>query len=163
MLRWLSELTDDDNADVGPKIARLGTLRASGIEVPDGFAVTTTAFERFLAEDSLGHRIERELEQISDIDNLAALEAGSLRIRQLIEQAPMGCAIEGALRDAYDELCFRYGDVGLAVAVRSSAAGEDAATASFAGQYESYLGVIGADAVVRLSAAPGAAFLWAAP
>ncbi len=148
MLRWLSELTDDDNADVGPKIARLGTLRASGIEVPDGFAVTTTAFERFLAEDSLGHRIERELEQISDIDNLAALEAGSLRIRQLIEQAPMGCAIEGALRDAYDELCFRYGDVGLAVAVRSSAAGEDAATASFAGQYESYLGVIGADAVL---------------
>jgi pyruvate, water dikinase len=148
MLRWLSELTDDDNADVGPKIARLGTLRASGIEVPDGFAVTTTAFERFLAEDSLGHRIERELEQISDIDNLAALEAGSLRIRQLIEQAPMGCAIEGALRDAYDELCFRYGDVGLAVAVRSSAAGEDAATASFAGQYESYLGMIGADAVL---------------
>jgi phosphoenolpyruvate synthase/pyruvate phosphate dikinase len=39
MLRWLSELTDKDNAEVGPKIARLGTLRASGIEVPDGFAV----------------------------------------------------------------------------------------------------------------------------
>ena len=53
MLRWLSELTDDDNAAVGPKIARLGTLRASGINVPDGFAVTTAAFERFLAGNGL--------------------------------------------------------------------------------------------------------------
>ncbi len=52
------------------------------------------------------------------------------------------------MRDAYDELCFRHGDVGLPVAVRSSAAGEDAASASFAGQYESYLGIIGADGVV---------------
>lgn len=148
MFRWLSELTDKDTADVGLKIARLGTLRASGIEVPDGFAITTTAFERFLTEDGLGHRIERELEEVPDIDDISATEAASLRIRQLIEQAPMGCAFEGALRDAYDELCFRHGDVGLSVAVRSSAAGEDAATASFAGQYESYLGVIGADAVI---------------
>jgi pyruvate, water dikinase len=148
MLRWLSELTDKDSADVGPKIARLGTLLASGIEVPDGFAITTAAFERFLTEDSLGHRIELELERVSDSDNLAELEAASLRVRQLIEQAPMECSFEGALRDAYDELCFRHGDVGLPVAVRSSAAGEDAVTASFAGQYESYLGVIGADAVL---------------
>ncbi len=148
MFRWLSELTDKDSADVGPKIARLGTLRASGIEVPDGFAITTTAFEKFLTEDDLGHRIERELEQLSDADNISAAEATSHRIRELIEQAPLGCGFESALRDAYDELCFRHGDVGLAVAVRSSAAGEDAATASFAGQYESYLGVIGADAVM---------------
>jgi phosphoenolpyruvate synthase/pyruvate phosphate dikinase len=148
MFRWLSELNDKDSADVGPKIARLGTLRASGIEVPDGFAITTAAFERFLTEDGLGLKIERELAEVSDIENLAATEAASVRIRHLIEQAPIGCAFEGALRDAYDELCFRHGDVGLPVAVRSSAAGEDAATASFAGQYESYLGVIGAEAVV---------------
>jgi phosphoenolpyruvate synthase/pyruvate phosphate dikinase len=83
-----------------------------------------------------------------NIDNLVELEVASLRVRELIEQAPMERAFEGALRDAYDELCFRHSDVSLAVAVRSSAAGEDAATASFAGQYESYLGVIGADAVL---------------
>jgi phosphoenolpyruvate synthase/pyruvate phosphate dikinase len=47
MLRWLSELTDKDNAEVGPKIARLGSLRASGIEVPDGFAITTAASRDF--------------------------------------------------------------------------------------------------------------------
>ena len=148
MLRWLSELTDKDSAEVGPKIARLGTLRASGIEVPDGFAITTAAFERFLAGNDLGRRVERELESAPDADNLVALEVASLRVRELIERAPMERALEGELRDAYDELCFRHGDVGLPVAVRSSAAGEDAATASFAGQYESYLGVIGAQAVL---------------
>jgi len=148
MLRWLSELTDKDSAEVGPKIARLGTLRASGIEVPDGFAITTAAFERFLAENDLGRRVERELESAPDVDNLVALEVASLRVRELIEQAQMERALEGALRDAYDELCFRHGDVSLPVAVRSSAAGEDTATASFAGQYESYLGVIGAEAVL---------------
>ena len=58
MLRWLSELTDKDNADVGPKIARLGTLRANGIAVPDGFAITTSAFETFLTNDGLGQKIE---------------------------------------------------------------------------------------------------------
>jgi pyruvate, water dikinase len=148
MLRWLSDLTDRDNIDVGPKIARLGTLRANGIAVPDGFAITTSAFETFLTNDGLGQKIERELEQIADVENLTALEAASLQVRTLVEQAPMDCTLETALRDAYDELCFRHGDVGLPVAVRSSAAGEDAATASFAGQYESYLGVIGADAVL---------------
>jgi pyruvate, water dikinase len=147
MLRWLNELTDKDAAEVGPKVARLATLRAIGIEVPDGFAVTTAAFEHFLAANDLAHGIEQELDKASDVDDFPAIETASLRVRNLIEQAPMDSALETALRDAYDELCFRYGHVGLPVAVRSSAAGEDAATASFAGQYESYLGVIGAQAV----------------
>jgi pyruvate, water dikinase len=116
--------------------------------VPDGFAITTMAFERFLAANDLGRKVEQELESAPDIDNLIELEVASLRVRELIERAPMERAFEGALRDAYDELCFRHGDVSLPVAVRSSAAGEDAATASFAGQYESYLGVIGGEAVL---------------
>jgi pyruvate, water dikinase len=148
MLRWLDELTDKDTAEVGPKFARLATLRAIGIEVPDGFAVTAATFERFLATNDLAHRIDRELHAVSDVDNFAAIDAASLRVRNLIERAPMESALEAALRDAYDELCFRHGHVGLPVAVRSSAAGEDAATASFAGQYESYLGMIGAEAVI---------------
>jgi pyruvate, water dikinase len=148
MLRWLSELTEKDSAEVGPKIARLGTLRASGIEVPDGFAITTAAFEAFLARNELERAVERELALASNFDNMVEIEAASLRVRELIEQAPMECGLETALRDAYDELCFRHGDVGLPVAVRSSAAGEDAATASFAGQYESFLGLIGAEAVL---------------
>ena len=148
MLRWLGELSDKDHPEVGPKMARLGTLRASGIEVPDGFAITTTAFQRFLADSDLERRIDRELQAAAGVDDLTAMEAASSRVRQLVEQSPMEAALETALREAYDELCFRHGNVGLPVAVRSSAAGEDAASASFAGQYESYLGVVGADAVV---------------
>jgi pyruvate,water dikinase len=148
MLRWLDELTDDDCATVGPKIARLGGLRDVGIDVPDGFAVTTDAFRSFLANNSLEDVIDRELAAATDIDNLAVPEAISGRIRKLVEETPLESSFEAALRDAYDELCFRHADVALPVAVRSSAAGEDAASASFAGQYESYLGVIGGDAVV---------------
>ena len=148
MLRWLSELTDDDNAAVGPKIARLGTLRASGINVPDGFAVTTAAFERFLASNGLETFVDRELGRASDVENLAEIEVASNCVRKIVEQAPMSGELETALCNAYDELCFRHGDVGLPVAVRSSAVGEDAFNASFAGQYESYLGVVGAEAVV---------------
>ena len=96
-----------------------------------------------------GKSIDRELElRLPDIDNLAAMEAASNRLRAIIEQTPMDNGLEAALRDAYDELCFRHGDVGLSVAVRSSAAGEDALNASFAGQYESYLGIVGAEAVI---------------
>jgi pyruvate,water dikinase len=148
MLRWLSDLTDADFAAVGPKIARLGTLRNFGVEVPDGFAVTTHAFRAFLIENSLESAIDRELASVTDIDDFAATEAASNRLRKLVEQAPLAVPFESVLREAYDELCLRHGDVALPVAVRSSAAGEDAAAASFAGQYESYLGIIGAEAVV---------------
>jgi pyruvate, water dikinase len=147
MLRWLSELSEADGALVGPKIARLGTLRESGVEVPDGFAITAAAFQAFLAGDGLEAAIDRELSTIGNADDLAALEATSAAVRKLIEQTPLRADFAASLREAYEELCFRHGDVALPVAVRSSASGEDAAHASFAGQYESYLGVIGADAV----------------
>ena len=89
MLRWLSELTDKDHADVGPKIARLGSLRANGIEVPDGFAITTAAFERFLAGNDLAHQRRAASWTCAISTTSAELEAASLRMRELIEQAPM--------------------------------------------------------------------------
>ena len=148
MLRWLEDLTESDSAFVGPKIARLQTLRRLGIEVPDGFAITTQAFRAFLSENSLELVIDNELGEIINADDLASLEAVAGRLRHAIEQAPLDAGFAAQLQEAYDELCFRYGDIALPVAVRSSAVGEDAASASFAGQYESYLGVIGHDAVV---------------
>jgi pyruvate, water dikinase len=147
MLRWLEELAEGDSAVVGPKIARLQTLRQLGIEVPDGFAITTEAFWAFLKENSLETLIDGELAAIGDLDDLASVEATAGRLRDAIEQAPLNEDFGARLKDAYAELCLRYGDVALPVAVRSSAVGEDAATASFAGQYESYLGIIGPEAV----------------
>jgi pyruvate, water dikinase len=148
MLRWLEDLTERDAAVVGPKVARLQTLRRLGIEVPDGFAVTTEAFRAFLSENSLEPLIDRELAAVTDADDLASLETAAARLRDAIERAPLDVGFATQLKDAYDELCFRYGDIELPVAVRSSAVGEDAAVASFAGQYESYLGITGTEAVL---------------
>src|SRR6202034_3828274 len=137
MLRWLEDLTETDAAVVGPKIARLQTLRKLGIEVPDGFAITTEAFRAFLSENALESLIDSELAAITNGDDLASLEAVAARLRQAIEKVPLNESFATLLEDAYHELCFRYGDIALPVAVRSSAVGEDAAAASFAGQYES--------------------------
>ncbi len=150
LLRWVSELADGDFATVGPKIARLGALRRLGIEVPDGFAVTTDAFQAFLADNGLEAAIDCELAALPRNEDFAATEAVSARLRKLIERAPVSDSLAAALGDAYEELCLRHGDIALPVAVRSSAAGEDAATASFAGQYESYLGIIGAEAMIAV-------------
>ena len=148
MVRWLEDLTEGDAAVVGPKIARLQTLRRLGIEVPDGFAITTEAFWTFLSENSLESLIDRELAELTNADDLASLEPAAGRLRHAIEQAPLKESFATELQGAYDELCFRYGDIALPVAVRSSAVGEDAAAASFAGQYESYLGITGPEAVM---------------
>lgn len=148
MLRWLSELSDEDCAAAGPKIARLGTLRRIGLDVPDGFVMTAAAYLAFVAARGLDRAIDREVASIADPDDFAAVERVSGTVRQIIETAPLEAEVESRLRDAYEELCFRYQEIDLAVAVRSSASGEDAAAASFAGQYESYLGVSGADNVV---------------
>src|SRR3974390_2416225 len=102
MLRWLSELSEKDNAEVGPKIARLGTLRATGIEVPDGFAITTAAFETFLATNELGRRVERELDGASNSRDMVEREEASLRVRNVNEGTRMEYALKAALRDAYD-------------------------------------------------------------
>src|SRR5580704_91068 len=131
MLLWLEDLTEKDAGVVGPKIARLQKLRRLGIEVPDGFAVTTEAFRAFLSENSLEPLIDRELAAVTDADDLASLETAAARLRRAIERAPLDVGFATQLKDAYDELCFRYGDIELPVAVRSSAVGEDAAVASF--------------------------------
>jgi pyruvate,water dikinase len=146
-LRWLDEISDDDRAVVGSKMARLAGLRRYGVEVPGGFAVTVAAFRQFTG-GNLESAIDGEIARLRDTDSIADFEEASTRIRSLVESADLDATFEESLREAYEELCFREGQVDIPVAVRSSATGEDASSASFAGQYESYLGVTGADAVV---------------
>jgi pyruvate,water dikinase len=116
--------------------------------VPDGFALSAEVFVRVLHESGLPEEIDREVAAIADPGDIVSITAASGRIRQLVETATMPVDVEASLSDAYEELCFRYGEVDVGVAVRSSAIGEDAAVASFAGQYESYLGVCGTQSVL---------------
>jgi len=148
LVHWLDEIGDAHHRVVGSKMARLAALRRQGAVVPDGFAITVNAFERFADSSELDALIEQEIASARAPDDLAGLEEVSARIRMLIEQSPLDDALERALADAYEELCFREGTIDLPVAVRSSATGEDSSGASFAGQYESYLGVSGATPLI---------------
>jgi rifampicin phosphotransferase len=131
-------------AIVGGKGAGLGELsRIEGIRVPAGFCVTTDAFQRILAEaPSIGDRLDR-LSRLGP-DDRETIRAFTAEIRRTLEAV----AIPGDLAEAITRPLARLGERA-ACAVRSSATAEDLPTASFAGQQDSYLNVIGPEAILR--------------
>jgi pyruvate,water dikinase len=150
-IRWFRDLTLDDLPLVGGKNASLGELhrelRAAGVRVPDGFAVTADAYRAIVEGEGLQQRIAALLQGVDGRD-VAALAAAGAAIRALVEAAPWPTDLEQSVRDAYAEL--GQGQAGnVSVAVRSSATAEDLPEASFAGQQETFLGVRGADDLVR--------------
>jgi rifampicin phosphotransferase len=138
------EIDQTQVALVGGKGAQLGELsRLVGIRVPAGFCVTTEAFQRILAE---GPSIDELLDQLSCLkpDDRAAISALSADIRHVIE----GVVIPDDLTAAITASLARFGEQA-AYAVRSSATAEDLPTASFAGQQDTYLNVVGPAAILQ--------------
>jgi len=153
----LAAVRASDAPRVGPKMARLGQLASAGWRVPDGYAVTAGALEGWLPPAALA-----ELHRLFSAPTAGAAAAGpgfgghqrltqlSEQARQLIEGQSLPSWLADAVADAHARLVARTGrGASLRVAVRSSAVGEDGHAASFAGQYETYLGVSGADEVLR--------------
>lgn len=144
-----SQLRMTDVDRVGGKNASLGELlsqlTSAGIRVPDGFATTAEAFRLFLKEGGLEDRIHARLAKL-DVDDVKALAAAGAEIRGWIESAPFPAELEKEIREFYDWL--REGR-DISVAVRSSATAEDLPDASFAGQQETVLNVVGIDAVLH--------------
>ena len=137
-----------DVPTVGGKNASLGELirglKASGVSVPDGFAVTARSYRGFITANSLRDPLERLLSAYRD--GSSTLKETGAAVRQLVLSGEIPAATAQSIRDAYRELAERTGgpDVhGLAVAVRSSATAEDLPEASFAGQQETFLNVVG--------------------
>jgi pyruvate,water dikinase len=130
LLARLDQVGTADSDTVGGKCAGLGELIRAGIPVPPGFAVTTEAFRRHLVEHDLSPH---------GLDTAA--------IRRAIEEASVPATVAAAITDAYAALAQLTGGTP-AVAVRSSAVGEDGRAASFAGQQETYLWVSGAEEVI---------------
>jgi rifampicin phosphotransferase len=131
-------------AVVGGKGAHLGELsRIEGLCVPAGFCVTTDAFRRIRAE---APGLDERLERLSRLrpDDREAIRALSAEARQTLEAVP----IPGELAAAIVAALARLGERG-AYAVRSSATAEDSPTASFAGQQDTYLNVVGPAAILR--------------
>ncbi len=144
-----SKLRMTDVDIVGGKNASLGELlsqlTSAGIRVPDGFATTAEAYRTFLKEGGLDKKIEDRLANL-DVDNVQELAKAGAEIRQWIEQAPFPEKLEQEITEHYNWL--KDGQDQISVAVRSSATAEDLPDASFAGQQETFLNVVGLDQVL---------------
>ncbi|MEM3797405.1 MAG: phosphoenolpyruvate synthase [Candidatus Bathyarchaeia archaeon] len=147
---WFEALRKTDIPLVGGKNANLGEMLNAGIPIPPGFAVTANAYRKFIEETSISEKVYKIIEEIvKDPNDVKQYEKASKEIRALIESASMPKDIENAIRRAYRELCKRLNVDKVPVAVRSSATAEDLPDASFAGQQETHLNVIGEDEVVK--------------
>ncbi|MEU5901770.1 MULTISPECIES: rifamycin-inactivating phosphotransferase [Streptomyces] len=140
----LAEVDDRQTATVGGKGAHLGALaRIGDVHVPAGFCVTTDAYRHIVAEmPSLDDRLDR-LARLS-ADDQEGIRTVSAEIRRAIE----GIAVPDDLAEAVTRALARTGERA-AYAVRSSATAEDQPTASFAGQQDTYLNVVGAAEILR--------------
>jgi pyruvate,water dikinase len=137
---------------VGGKNASLGELirhlRPAGVQVPSGFATTTAAYRLFLQANGLDQPLQALLSGL-DATDLSALRQAGARARALILGAPLPDPLVVAIRQAYQELLIEAGDdASLPMAVRSSATAEDLPDASFAGQQETVLNVVGEPALL---------------
>ena len=136
------EAVGGKNASLGEMISQL----PQGVRVPTGFATTAHAFRQFLAHDGLAERIRQRLATLDTEDVRALAEAGA-QIRGWIEAQPFPADLEKAIRDAFGTLS--AGQTQASFAVRSSATAEDLPDASFAGQQETFLNVVGVDDVLH--------------
>ncbi|MGR7026231.1 phosphoenolpyruvate synthase [Geodermatophilus sp. URMC 62] len=149
-VRWFAELGLGDLEVVGGKNASLGemisNLADAGVSVPDGFATTAAAYQRFLGDTGLAQRIAEQLRAL-DTDDVRALSTAGREIRRAVVEQPFPPGLEADIRAAYERLAGDDGEASFAV--RSSATAEDLPDASFAGQQETFLNVRGIEAVLQ--------------
>ncbi len=135
---------------VGGKNASLGemisNLTSAGVSVPNGFATTADAYREFLSYEGLDSRIQQALDDLN-VDDIRALTETGAKIRNWILDAPLPPQLEADVRTAFAKL--QEGNESMAVAVRSSATAEDLPDASFAGQQETHLNIVGIDNVLH--------------
>lgn len=146
LTRPLGELGAAAEERFGGKSANLGELIGQGLPVPPGFAVSTAAFEGFLADAGLHARIDAALGGI-DLGDVEAVREAAATVAAAIGETPLPEAVAAEIDAGYAALAERAGEAEPAVAVRSSARGEDGAEATFAGQQDTRLWVRGPEAV----------------
>jgi len=136
------EAVGGKNASLGEMISQL----PQGVRVPTGFATTAHAFRQFLAHEGLADRISQRLAAL-DTEDVRALAAAGAEIRGWLEAQPFPADLEKEVRDAFAKLS--AGNDQASFAVRSSATAEDLPDASFAGQQETFLNVVGIEDVLH--------------
>ncbi|MBU3711683.1 MAG: phosphoenolpyruvate synthase [Limnohabitans sp.] len=136
------EAVGGKNASLGEMISQL----PQGVRVPTGFATTAHAFRQFLSHENLAQRIQDRLSKLDTEDVRALAEAGA-QIRGWLEAQPFPQDLEQEIRQAFATLS--AGNEAASFAVRSSATAEDLPDASFAGQQETFLNVVGIEDVLH--------------
>ena len=136
------EVVGGKNASLGEMISQL----PDGVKVPGGFATTAHAFREFLKFQGLDDRIAAVLAAL-DTEDVRALALAGAQIRAMVEAQPFPAALEQAIREAFARL--QGSNAQASFAVRSSATAEDLPDASFAGQQETFLNVVGIDDVLH--------------
>ncbi len=155
---WLPEISRRDIAVGGGKGANLAEMYNLKLPVPPAFIVTATAYQKFIESTGLKNRILSILQE-TNVDNTEQLESNAKKIREIIESVEMPKNLASEIREAYENLeinrdiiekatsnvlsILKTGREPVFVAVRSSATTEDLATASFAGQQETFLNIKG--------------------
>ncbi len=136
------EVVGGKNASLGEMISQL----PEGVRVPTGFATTAHAFREFLKHEGLADRISKKLAAL-DVDDVRALAAAGAEIRGWMENQPFPADLQKAVTEAFATLS--AGNTQASFAVRSSATAEDLPDASFAGQQETFLNVVGIEDVLH--------------
>ena len=144
-IKWLKDIGKEDVALFGGKNASLGelyrNLSSKGIRVPNGFAISAEAYKFFIKSAGIENEIKKTLQSLKK-ENLKELKEKGEYIRRLILNADLPDELVKEIKEAYRKLEEIYGK-NVDVAVRSSATAEDLPTASFAGQYDTYLNIRG--------------------
>jgi pyruvate,water dikinase len=136
------EAVGGKNASLGEMISQL----PGGVKVPGGFATTAFAFREFLKHQDLAERISQRLTAL-DVEDVRALAKAGAEIRAMVEVQPYPAELEKQIRQAFAQL--QAGSPPVSFAVRSSATAEDLPDASFAGQQETFLNVVGIEDVLH--------------
>lgn len=143
------EATKEDYIKLGGKGASLASMSAANFPVPMGFCITTDAYKTHLDESGIWEQILEKASWIN-FNDIFHLDKVSAEIRDIIIHTPMPAAIENSIKTAYQQLnTLTNSNNDLPVAVRSSANAEDLPDASFAGQQDTYLWVVGENAVLE--------------
>jgi len=143
---WFREISSKDVPLVGGKNASLGemynSLTRKGINIPNGFALTTKAYWQFIKENKIDEKL-KEIFRKFNPRNIKNLQETGRIARKLILKAKFPESLKKEIIEAYNKLSQNYNQNDVDVAVRSSGVAEDQPTASFAGQFETYLNVSG--------------------
>ncbi len=146
---WVDAIAPEQAVGVcGAKMGRLAELRQAGVTLPRGFTVTVDAYRRHCAQAGLDEAIDAALAGLGPESRPSEIEAAARAAQAEMTSREIDSALASMIADAYEELSSRCFDINVPTAVRSSAIGEDSGTASFAGIFDTYLGVSGKDRIL---------------